>query len=126
MLQEENQPRFIAAHTFLSIADGPETCSHHNQIYSNSTMCVGHFRKSDDHWQVAHFVSLCINSFLLYTFTMTLFGPLGPSLAPWVRSFKGIRRLVKSHADWYANIAGYRKLGLKYDDLCECNPRSFV
>ncbi|THH33987.1 hypothetical protein EUX98_g314 [Antrodiella citrinella] len=48
---------------------------------------------------------------------MTLFGPLGPSLAPWVRSFKGFRRLVKSHADWYANLAGYRKLGLRYDDL---------
>lgn len=51
---------------------------------------------------------------------MTLFGPLGPSLAPWLRSFKGFRGTLKSHADWYANLAGYRKLGLKYDDLCAC------
>ncbi|KAH8108117.1 ubiquinol-cytochrome-c reductase complex subunit 6 [Cristinia sonorae] len=48
---------------------------------------------------------------------MTVFGPLGPSLAPWLRSFKGFRGLLKSHADWYANLAGYRQMGLKYDDL---------
>ena len=56
---------------------------------------------------------------------MSLFGPLGPSLAPWLRQFKGFRRVLKSHADWYANLAGYRKLGLKYDDLREFCPSLF-
>ncbi|TCD60422.1 Cytochrome b-c1 complex subunit 7 [Steccherinum ochraceum] len=48
---------------------------------------------------------------------MTVFGPLGPSLAPYLRSFKGFRSALKTHADWYANLAGYRRMGLKYDDL---------
>jgi ubiquinol-cytochrome c reductase subunit 7 len=46
-----------------------------------------------------------------------LFGPLGPSLAPHVKSSRVLYRWVKPIADWYANAAGYRKLGFKYDDL---------
>ncbi|EJF65629.1 ubiquinol-cytochrome-c reductase complex subunit 6 [Dichomitus squalens] len=48
---------------------------------------------------------------------MTIFGPLGPSLAPAIRRNRGIYAWVKPIADWYANAAGYRKVGLKYDDL---------
>lgn len=48
------------------------------------------------------------------------FGPLGPSLAPWIRARPTIYRYIKPFADWYANLAGYRKLGLKYDDLRTC------
>ncbi|OCH95653.1 ubiquinol-cytochrome-c reductase complex subunit 6 [Obba rivulosa] len=48
---------------------------------------------------------------------MTILGPLGPSLAPAVRANKNLYRWVKPFADWYANLAGWRKVGLKYDDL---------
>ena len=48
-----------------------------------------------------------------------LFGPLGPSLAPQVRKSATLYRWFKPFALWYANIAGYRKIGLKYDDLRE-------
>jgi ubiquinol-cytochrome c reductase subunit 7 len=46
-----------------------------------------------------------------------VFGPLGPSLAPQIRSSRSLYRWVKPIADWYASVAGYRKVGLKYDDL---------
>ncbi|KAF7789569.1 hypothetical protein EIP86_000515 [Pleurotus ostreatoroseus] len=45
------------------------------------------------------------------------FGPLGLSLAPWIRSRPAVYRWFKPFANWYANAAGYRKVGLKYDDL---------
>ena len=49
---------------------------------------------------------------------MTMFfGPLGPSLAGYVRSSKTLSRWLKPVSIWYANLAGYRKIGLKYDDL---------
>lgn len=48
---------------------------------------------------------------------MTLFGPLGPSLAGYVRSSKTLHRWLKPVSLWYANLAGYRRMGLKYDDL---------
>ncbi|KIP06001.1 hypothetical protein PHLGIDRAFT_128537 [Phlebiopsis gigantea 11061_1 CR5-6] len=48
---------------------------------------------------------------------MTIFGPLGPSLASSVTRNRGLYRAFKPFADWYADIAGYRRYGLKYDDL---------
>ena len=52
---------------------------------------------------------------------MTIFGPLGPSLASAVTRNRGVYRAFKPFADWYADLAGYRKYGLKYDDLCACS-----
>jgi len=46
-----------------------------------------------------------------------LFGPLGPSLAGYVRSSKTLSRWLKPVSICYANLAGYRRIGLKYDDL---------
>ncbi|KZT28580.1 14 kDa subunit of cytochrome bd ubiquinol oxidase [Neolentinus lepideus HHB14362 ss-1] len=52
-----------------------------------------------------------------------MFGPLGFTLAPSVRRSRTLYKWVKPLADWYANLAGYRKMGLKYDDLLvEENP----
>ncbi|KAI0807253.1 ubiquinol-cytochrome-c reductase complex subunit 6 [Fomes fomentarius] len=48
---------------------------------------------------------------------MSIFGPLGLSLAPAIRRNRGVYAWVKPIADWYANVSGYRKIGLKYDDL---------
>jgi len=45
------------------------------------------------------------------------FGPLGPSLAPYVRSSRTLSKWFKPIATWYANLSGYRRLGLVYDDL---------
>lgn len=42
---------------------------------------------------------------------------LGPSLAPYVRSSRSLKKLVTPVAHWYADLMGYRKMGLKYDDL---------
>lgn len=42
---------------------------------------------------------------------------LGPSLAPYVRSSRSLKKLVTPVAHWYANLMGYRRMGLKYDDL---------
>ena len=46
-----------------------------------------------------------------------MFGPLGPSLAPYVRSSRTLSKWVKPLATWYANLSGYRRVGLVYDDL---------
>ncbi|KAI0747894.1 ubiquinol-cytochrome-c reductase complex subunit 6 [Daedaleopsis nitida] len=46
-----------------------------------------------------------------------MFGPLGLSLAPAIRRNRTLYAWVKPIADWYADTAGYRKVGLKYDDL---------
>ena len=51
---------------------------------------------------------------------MTVLGPLGPSLAPAIRRSRGLYAMLKPVADWYANVSGYRKVGLKYDDLRTC------
>ena len=42
---------------------------------------------------------------------------LGPSLAPYVRSSRSLKKLVTPVAHWYADLMGYRRMGLKYDDL---------
>ena len=52
---------------------------------------------------------------------MSFFGPLGPSLAPAIRRNRTLYKWVKPFADWYAGIAGYRQMGLKYDDLRACH-----
>ncbi|KAF9448359.1 14 kDa subunit of cytochrome bd ubiquinol oxidase [Macrolepiota fuliginosa MF-IS2] len=46
-----------------------------------------------------------------------MFGPLGFSLAPYIQSSKTLTSWVKPLANWYANAAGYRQYGFKYDDL---------
>ncbi|KAI9064188.1 ubiquinol-cytochrome-c reductase complex subunit 6 [Trametes sanguinea] len=48
---------------------------------------------------------------------MTIAGPLGPSLAPAIRRNRSLLQWIKPIANWYANVSGYRKVGLKYDDL---------
>ena len=48
-----------------------------------------------------------------------MFGPLSISLAPQVQKSRTLYRWFKPFADWYAQIAGYRQMGLKYDDLRE-------
>lgn len=53
------------------------------------------------------------------TSTMPFYGPLGFSLAPQIRRSKTLYRWIKPVADWYAHIAGYRQMGLRYDDLSE-------
>ncbi|KAF8136275.1 cytochrome b-c1 complex subunit 7, partial [Boletus edulis] len=42
---------------------------------------------------------------------------LGPSLAPYVRSSRSLKKFVTPIAHWYAGLMGYRRMGLKYDDL---------
>jgi len=44
-------------------------------------------------------------------------GPLGISLARYIQSSKTLSRWIKPFALWYAGVSGYRRLGLKYDDL---------
>jgi len=43
--------------------------------------------------------------------------PLGISLASRVLASKTLTSWVTPVATWYANLAGYRRYGLKYDDL---------
>lgn len=45
---------------------------------------------------------------------------LGPSLAPYIRSSRSLKKLVTPVAHWYADLMGYRRMGLKYDDLRAC------
>lgn len=48
---------------------------------------------------------------------------LGVSVYQQIRSNKSLYRFLKPIAGWYANLAGYRQHGLKYDDLIiEENP----
>lgn len=42
---------------------------------------------------------------------------LGPSLASSVKSSRGLYSFLKPLADKYAQLAGYRQHGLKYDDI---------
>ncbi|KDQ14485.1 hypothetical protein BOTBODRAFT_32617 [Botryobasidium botryosum FD-172 SS1] len=44
-------------------------------------------------------------------------GPLGLSLAPQIRASRSLYKFFLPIAQSYANIAGYRRMGLKYDDL---------
>jgi len=54
-----------------------------------------------------------------------MFGPLGFSLAPYIRSSRTLSRWIKPVANWYVNLAGYRRLGFVYDDLRACpSPRA--
>ncbi|RPD65896.1 ubiquinol-cytochrome-c reductase complex subunit 6 [Lentinus tigrinus ALCF2SS1-7] len=48
---------------------------------------------------------------------MTIAGPLGVSFASTIRRNRTLYRWFKPLSDWYANVAGHRKVGLKYDDL---------
>ncbi|KAJ6784680.1 hypothetical protein PWT90_00423 [Aphanocladium album] len=41
------------------------------------------------------------------------------SLAPFVLRRPWLTKLMMPAASWYANAAGYRKLGLRFDDLLE-------
>ena len=50
---------------------------------------------------------------------MSVFGPMGLSLAQQVTKSRTLYRWFKPVANWYAHIAGYRQMGLKYDDLRE-------
>nr|GAT61220.1 ubiquinol-cytochrome-c reductase complex subunit 6 [Mycena chlorophos] len=50
-------------------------------------------------------------------------GPLGLSLAPYIRSSPTLSKIVTPIAKWYAGGALYRQYGLLYDDLLiEENP----
>ncbi|PVF97299.1 putative ubiquinol--cytochrome-c reductase [Serendipita vermifera] len=44
-------------------------------------------------------------------------GPLGISLAPYILKKPGLHRFIKPWANAFVNAAGYRKVGLRYDDL---------
>ncbi|UNI20903.1 Cytochrome b-c1 complex subunit 7 [Purpureocillium takamizusanense] len=44
---------------------------------------------------------------------------LGLSLAPFVLRRPWLAKMLMPAANWYASAAGYRKLGLKFDDLIE-------
>ncbi|KIL69529.1 hypothetical protein M378DRAFT_678594 [Amanita muscaria Koide BX008] len=46
-----------------------------------------------------------------------VFGSLGPSLAPYLKSSRTIYGWIKPIANWYAKASGYQKYGFKYDDL---------
>ncbi|KAK5094455.1 Cytochrome b-c1 complex subunit 7, mitochondrial [Exophiala xenobiotica] len=41
----------------------------------------------------------------------------GPSLAPYILRRPWLKKWMMPFANWYANASGYRKLGLKADDL---------
>ncbi|KZT57298.1 14 kDa subunit of cytochrome bd ubiquinol oxidase [Calocera cornea HHB12733] len=44
-------------------------------------------------------------------------GPLGFSFAKQIVSNRTLYRWTKPIASWYVDLCGYRKLGLRYDDL---------
>lgn len=48
-----------------------------------------------------------------------MFGPLGLSLAPYIKQSRFWNRILTPFSKWYADAAGYRRMGLKYDDLCK-------
>jgi hypothetical protein len=53
-------------------------------------------------------------------YTMVLLGgPLGLSLAPYIFKNPGLHKALKPFANAFVNAAGYRKVGLRYDDLRE-------
>ncbi|KAJ8078538.1 Cytochrome b-c1 complex subunit 7 [Marasmius tenuissimus] len=48
---------------------------------------------------------------------MAPYGPLSFSLASKVLASKSLTKAFTPFAQWYTNLSGYRKFGLKYDDL---------
>jgi hypothetical protein len=44
-------------------------------------------------------------------------GPMGLSLAPYIFKKPGLHKFIKPWANMFVNVAGYRKVGLRYDDL---------
>lgn len=42
---------------------------------------------------------------------------IGYSLINWINSSRTVSGYVKPIANWYANVSGYRRMGLKYDDI---------
>ncbi|KAG8762807.1 Cytochrome b-c1 complex subunit 7 [Ceratobasidium sp. 423] len=46
-----------------------------------------------------------------------MFGPLGLSLAPQVKASRGLSKFLAPIAQFYAQTAGHRKMGMRYDDL---------
>ncbi|KIY70328.1 cytochrome bd ubiquinol oxidase subunit [Cylindrobasidium torrendii FP15055 ss-10] len=46
-----------------------------------------------------------------------MFGPLGFSLAPQIRASRTLSKWFLPFSKWYTDRMGYRKFGLKYDDL---------
>jgi len=42
---------------------------------------------------------------------------IGYSLINWINSSRTASSYVKPIANWYANVSGYRRMGLKYDDI---------
>ncbi|KKY19977.1 putative ubiquinol-cytochrome c reductase complex 14 kda protein [Phaeomoniella chlamydospora] len=41
----------------------------------------------------------------------------GPNLVKFVRARPWLERAITPFANWYCNAAGYRQMGLRYDDL---------
>lgn len=54
-----------------------------------------------------------------------MFGPLGLSLAPYIKQSRFWSRVLTPFSKWYADVAGYRRMGLKYDDLCAFSQVAF-
>jgi len=46
-----------------------------------------------------------------------MYGPLGLSLAPYVKSSRTLSKWLTPLATWYTQTMGYRQVGLKYDDI---------
>lgn len=87
----------------------------HRQIQSN-TRLPGTFRV----------LRALQSTVILYTSKLlVMFGPLGISLAPYIRSSKTLSSYIQPIANWYVNVSGYRKYGFKYDDLCKSLGRSY-
>ncbi|KAI0029636.1 cytochrome bd ubiquinol oxidase subunit [Vararia minispora EC-137] len=43
--------------------------------------------------------------------------PMGFSLSPYIKNTPALARACQSAGKWYAGAMGYRRMGLKYDDL---------
>ena len=63
---------------------------------------------------VGHCASTCSH---LPTHPKMIFGPTSLSLAPRIAQSKSLLAYFKPIAAWYIDLMGYRKYGLKYDDL---------
>lgn len=57
------------------------------------------------------------NTTLIYSNSPLAMYTLGPSLAPYIRSSRALKKWVTPVAQWYAALMGYRRMGLRYDDL---------
>jgi hypothetical protein len=83
-------------------------CLPNSEIAARSFFTHGHAR--------SHVSTFTPHSLLEQTL-QTMFGPLGLSFAPYVRSSRTLSKWLKPIANWYANLSGYRRVGLLYDDL---------